>query len=45
VLRHLPDGAIRTQVRQGLGAMPAFESSEIPDRDLDALLALRAHGG
>lgn len=44
----VPDVAIRTQVREGLGAMPAFEATEIPDRDLDQLLAylsaLRAHG-
>ena len=45
----VPDAAIRLQVREGLGAMPAFHSKEIPDRELDELIAylsaLRAHGG
>ena len=34
----LPVFAMRLQVRQGLGAMPAFSEEEIPDRDLDACL-------
>ncbi len=45
----VPGAAIRLQVREGLGAMPAFEATEIPDRDLDDLIAylsaLREHGG
>lgn len=44
----LPRFAVRAQVRQGLGAMPAFDANEIDDRDLDDLTefvsALRAHG-
>ena len=44
----VPDVAIRAQVREGLGAMPAFGEREIPARDLDDLLAymtaLRDHG-
>lgn len=32
-----PQGAIKLQVRQGLGAMPAFDAAKIPDEDLDAL--------
>jgi mono/diheme cytochrome c family protein len=44
----LPDAMIRLQVRQGLGAMPAFDDRLIPDDDLDALVeylnALRRHG-
>jgi mono/diheme cytochrome c family protein len=35
----LPAALIRLQVREGVGAMPAFAKSEIPDGDLDALLA------
>jgi len=31
--------AVRLQVRAGLGAMPAFPDSLIPDRDLQQLLA------
>lgn len=39
----LPAFAIRTQVRAGLGAMPAFAAAEIAPADLDALVAyLRA---
>ena len=39
----LPGFLIRTQVRAGVGAMPAFSSDEIPAADLDAVLAyLRA---
>jgi mono/diheme cytochrome c family protein len=44
----LPAFAIRTQVRRGFGAMPAFHENEISEADLDALLvylkALRRHG-
>ena len=42
----LPVGLIKTQVRQGLGAMPAFDEREVSDEDVDAiaryLKALRA---
>lgn len=34
----LPAFLIRFQVRHGLGAMPAFDESLLPDDDLDALL-------
>ncbi|BDP43535.1 hypothetical protein DAETH_35040 (plasmid) [Deinococcus aetherius] len=44
----LPHLAIRAQVRAGLGAMPAFDASEISDADLEALadyvVRLREHG-
>ena len=44
----LPHLAIRAQVRAGLGAMPAFDASEISDADLQALadyvVRLRRHG-
>jgi len=44
----LPAFAIRTQIRQGFGAMPAFYPDEISDVELDALIAylkaLRRHG-
>ncbi len=44
----LPAFAIRTQVRYGFGAMPAFGEDEISETELDALLAylkaLRRHG-
>jgi mono/diheme cytochrome c family protein len=43
----LPAFAIRTQVRKGFGAMPAFDDSRIPNWDLDNLVAylqmLRSH--
>lgn len=43
-----PGWLIRFQVRQGMGAMPAFPTERIDDQELDALvayvLALRAHG-
>jgi mono/diheme cytochrome c family protein len=43
----LPDWLKRVQVRQGLGVMPSFPHSLIPDEQLDDLLAylsaLRAH--
>lgn len=35
----LPAFALRYQVRQGLGVMPAFSEEVIPDEDLDALVA------
>ena len=35
----LPGALIRFQVRNGLGAMPAFDSTRIDERDLDALVA------
>ena len=34
----LPAFAIKTQVRQGAGTMPAFPEQEIGDQDLDALV-------
>ena len=43
----LPAFAIRTQVRKGLGSMPAFDEARIPRPDLDNLTAylqtLRKH--
>ena len=33
----LPVALIKTQIRKGLGAMPAFEQHEIPDEDVDAI--------
>lgn len=35
----LPEVAIDTQVREGLGAMPAFGDDVISDRELDDLVA------
>lgn len=35
----LPDWAIRFQVRNGIGQMPAFSEEEISDAELDALVA------
>jgi mono/diheme cytochrome c family protein len=35
----LPDFAVKTQVRQGMGEMPAFGTEEIPDEHLDAIVA------
>ena len=44
-----PGWFIRFQVRNGMGAMPAFSQELLPDDDLDALVeylvALRRHGG
>jgi mono/diheme cytochrome c family protein len=44
----LPKFAIRTQVRHGFGAMPAFDENEISETEFDALVsyldALRRHG-
>jgi len=34
----LPPFLIRTQIRAGLGAMPAFDKSKIPDEDVDAII-------
>jgi mono/diheme cytochrome c family protein len=33
----LPVGLIKTQVRQGLGAMPAFGRNEVSDEEVDAV--------
>ena len=35
----LPVALISTQVRKGLGAMPAFQPDEIPDEQVDAIAA------
>jgi len=35
----LPGFAIRTQVRNGFGAMPAFDEKRISDQDLDNVVA------
>ncbi|MEC9483715.1 MAG: cytochrome c [Halomonas sp.] len=35
----LPDWAIRFQVRNGIGQMPAFSEDEISDNELNALIA------
>ena len=35
----LPALAIKTQVRQGVGTMPAFSERHISDQELDALVA------
>jgi mono/diheme cytochrome c family protein len=35
----VPGVAIKLQVRQGLGAMPAFSEKEISSQELDALVA------
>lgn len=35
----LPGFLIRMQVRHGLGAMPSFSNIQIPERDLDNLVA------
>ena len=37
--RALPDGLIRFQVRNGLGAMPSFSEEQIPDEELDGIIA------
>ena len=34
----LPVGLMKTQVRQGLGAMPAFSEQEISDEELDGII-------
>ena len=33
----LPVGLIKTQVRQGLGAMPAFDAKEVSEEEVDAI--------
>jgi mono/diheme cytochrome c family protein len=44
----LPEFAMRTQIRAGVGAMPSFSDREIPDADAAAvvtyIVALREHG-
>ncbi|RJP74181.1 MAG: cytochrome c [Candidatus Zixiibacteriota bacterium] len=35
----LPDIAIRTQIRQGVGAMPAFSEEHLSDSAVDQILA------
>src|SRR5688572_29869575 len=35
----VPGTAIRLQIRQGLGTMPAFGDNEIKDADVDAIIA------
>ena len=45
----LPDVLVKTQVRQGIGAMPAFPAQILSDEDVDAIVAymkvLRASPG
>ena len=41
----VPVAAIKLQVRQGLGAMPAFSEREISAQELDALLAFMSAEG
>jgi mono/diheme cytochrome c family protein len=36
----LPEGLIKTQIRQGLGAMPAFTEKHLSDADVDGGRAL-----
>lgn len=35
----LPDLAVRTQIRKGVGAMPGFDEKIIDDRGVDAIVA------
>src|SRR5687768_4405343 len=35
----LPGFAIRTQIRKGVGAMPAFSERALDDREVDAIVA------
>lgn len=35
----LPEFLMKTQIRAGLGAMPAFPKSELSDADVDAVIA------
>jgi mono/diheme cytochrome c family protein len=35
----LPQGAIRAQIRKGVGAMPAFPGDMLSDADVDAIVA------
>jgi mono/diheme cytochrome c family protein len=41
----VPAAAIKLQVREGLGAMPAFADSEITAEELDALVAFMSAKG
>lgn len=41
----VPAAAIKLQVRQGLGAMPAFSEREITSEELDALVAFMSAKG
>jgi mono/diheme cytochrome c family protein len=41
----VPAVAIKIQVRQGFGAMPAFSENEIPPPELDALVAFLSKSG
>jgi mono/diheme cytochrome c family protein len=41
----VPAAAIKLQVRQGLGAMPAFSEQEISSDELDALSAFMSASG
>jgi len=34
----LPEGMIKLQIRQGLGAMPAFNEQHLSDADVDAIV-------
>jgi len=35
----LPKTLIKTQIRAGLGAMPSFSAKQLPDEDVDAIIA------
>ena len=39
----LPEGLIKLQIRQGLGAMPAFKDEHLSDRDVDAIVRYLKH--
>jgi mono/diheme cytochrome c family protein len=41
----VPAAAIKLQVREGLGAMPAFDEREITSEELDALVAFMSAKG
>ena len=41
----VPAAAIKLQVREGLGAMPAFDEREITPEELDALVAFMSAKG
>lgn len=41
----VPAAAIKLQVRQGVGAMPAFSEQEISAEELDALVAFMSASG
>jgi mono/diheme cytochrome c family protein len=34
----LPEGLIKLQIREGLGAMPAFKQEHLNDQDVDAIV-------